>query len=418
MASVIVILAVIVCLVRGNERMHKSVVLLTVLALTGSITIGVTGELSGNVGIESTAFFESPLYEKQEDLYLSLSTDIDYYHDWDNGDQRFEVSVFGRIDSVDDERNHADIRELYYWRAFNRFELYAGVRQVFWGVTESAHLVDIVNQTDLVESIDGEEKLGQPMINTFFETDHGAYEIFILPGFRERTFTGEAGRLRPGINVDQDNTIYESGQEQSHIDYAFRWSHVIDVWDVGLSYFNGTDRTPILMPTTNGNSAVLLTPYYRQIQQYGVDLQATIEDWAWKMETIGVKPDSDTDYFASVAGFEYTLVGLAGSSADLGLIVEYQYDQRDDDTASLQQNDVVLGTRWVLNNADSTEILLIGSTDLDDNSVMMSVEAQHRLTDSWSMSVEARYFGNAVLGNPTYDLRNDSYARVEFNGYF
>jgi len=61
---------------------------------------------------------------------------------------------------------------------------------------------------------------------------------------------------------------------------------------------------------------------------------------------------------------------------------------------------------------------LIGSTDLDDNSVLMSVEAQHRLTDNWSMSVEARYFGNAELGEPTYDLRNDSYARVELTGYF
>jgi len=413
-----VTLVAIVCHVRGNERMHKSLALFTAMALAGSIAVGETGELSGNVGLESTAFIKEPLDENQENRTLSLSANIDYYHDWDRGDQRLEGSVFGRIDSVDNERSHADIRELYYWRGFDSFELYAGVRQVFWGVTESAHLVDIINQTDLVESIDGEEKLGQPMISTFYETQYGAYELFVLPGFRERTFTGEAGRLRPSIIVDQDNAVYESDQEQSHIDYAFRWSHVIDVWDIGLSYFNGTDRNPILTPTADGNGDLSLTPYYRQIQQYGADLQATIEDWAWKMETVVVLPDSDDDYFASVAGFEYTLVGLAGSSADLGLIVEYQYDQRDADTASLQQNDIVIGTRWVLNNAESTEVLLIGSTDLDDNSMIMSIEAQHRLTDNWSVSVEARYFGNAELGDATYDLRNDSYARVELTGYF
>jgi len=398
--------------------MHKSLALFTACALASSISIAISSELSGNVGIEATTFFQSALSEKQQDTYASFSSNIDYYHDWDNGDQRFEASIFGRVDSADDDRNHADIRELYYWRAFESFELYAGVRQVFWGVTESAHLVDIINQTDLVESIDGEEKLGQPMINTLYETDYGAYELFVLPGFRERTFTGEAGRLRPSIIVDQDNASYESDKEQSHVDYAFRWSHVIDVVDIGLSYFNGTDRNPVLTPSVDDNASLVLSPYYRQIQQYGMDLQATIEDWAWKMETIAVLPDSDSDYFASVAGFEYTLVGLAGSSTDLGLIVEYQYDQRDADTASLQQNDIVIGTRWVLNDAESTEILLIGSTDLDDSSVLMSVEAQHRLTDNWSMSVEARYFGNAELGEPTYDLRNDSYARVELTGYF
>jgi len=402
--------------------MHKSLALFTACALASSISIAISSELSGSVGIEATTFFQSALSEKQEDTYASFSSNIDYYHDWDNGDQRFEASIFGRVDSADDDRNHADIRELYYWRAFESFELYAGVRQVFWGVTESAHLVDIINQTDLVESIDGEEKLGQPMINTLYETDYGAYELFVLPGFRERTFTGEAGRLRPSIIVDQDNASYESDKEQSHVDYAFRWSHVIDVVDIGLSYFNGTDRNPVLTPSVDDNASLVLSPYYRQIQQYGMDLQATIEDWAWKMETIAVLPDSDSDYFASVAGFEYTLVGLAGSSTDLGLIVEYQYDDRDADSdtnaASLQQNDIVVGTRWVLNDAESTEILLIGSTDLDDNSVLMSVEAQHRLTDNWSMSVEVRYFGNAELGDPTYDLRNDSYARVELTGYF
>lgn len=397
--------------------MHKILPLTTAFTLASFIPIGISGEFSGNVGLESTSFFEPAIYENQEDTYASISAKIDYYHDWDHGNQRFETSIFGRLDG-DDERTHADIRELYYWRAFNSFELYAGVRQVFWGVTESSHLVDIINQTDLVESLDGEEKLGQPMINTLYETDYGAYELFILPGFRERTFTGEEGRLRPSIIVDQDNATYESNKEQSHIDYAFRWSQVIDVVDIGLSYFNGTDRNPVLTPSIDDSGSAILIPHYRQIQQYGLDVQASISDWAWKMEAIAVSPDRDNDYFASVSGFEYTLVGLSGSSTDLGLIVEYQYDQRDYDTASLQQNDIVVGTRWVFNNADSTEILFIGSADLDDSSVIMSVEAQHRLTDYWSMSVEARYFGNASLGDATYDLRKDSYARIEFNGYF
>ena len=40
-----------------------------------------------------------------------------------------------------------------------------GLRKVYWGVTESQHLVDVINQTEGVENLDGEDKLGQPMLN-------------------------------------------------------------------------------------------------------------------------------------------------------------------------------------------------------------------------------------------------------------
>jgi len=54
----------------------------------------------------------------------------------------------------------------------------------FWGVTEFQHLVDIINQTDLVENIDTEDKLGQPMINLALINDWGTVDLFIMPYFR------------------------------------------------------------------------------------------------------------------------------------------------------------------------------------------------------------------------------------------
>jgi len=49
--------------------------------------------------------------------------------------------------------------------------LLVGINSVFWRVVESNHLVDILNQTDLIEDIDGEEKLGQPMISLSTQQD-------------------------------------------------------------------------------------------------------------------------------------------------------------------------------------------------------------------------------------------------------
>ena len=75
---------------------------------------------------------------------------------------------FFRYDNTDSRRTHADLREAYLLLfgeiGEGEWELRVGVDQVFWGVTESQHLVDIVNQVDFVEHPAGEAKLGQPMV--------------------------------------------------------------------------------------------------------------------------------------------------------------------------------------------------------------------------------------------------------------
>ena len=102
---------------------------------------------------------------------------------------------------ADDRRSHFDVRELMYQRVFDDFELRAGLGRVFWGVTESYHLVDIINQTDLVEDIDLEDKLGQPLVNLTLIRDWGALDLFALPGCRGQMPTRDShgsGRARPG----------------------------------------------------------------------------------------------------------------------------------------------------------------------------------------------------------------------------
>ena len=107
----------------------------------------------------------------------------------------FTTQLFVREDSMDDERSHADIRELSWLYYSDDWELRLGISKVFWGVAESQHLVDIINQTDAVENVDGEDKLGQPMINLTLIRDWGNVDLFVLPYLRERTFTGVNGLL-------------------------------------------------------------------------------------------------------------------------------------------------------------------------------------------------------------------------------
>ncbi len=101
-----------------------------------------------------------------------------------------------------------------------------GFRKVFWGVTESEHLVDIVNQTDLVEDLDMEEKLGQPMVNLALIRDWGTIDLFVLPGFRERTFSGPQGRFRFNPPLDVGDSQFEKHGVERQMAYAMRWSKV------------------------------------------------------------------------------------------------------------------------------------------------------------------------------------------------
>jgi len=151
-------------------------------------------ELSGFVAVEQRLFFHDPLFPDQKHNNGSFALQPEYYHEWETGSS-FILVPFARFDSQDSERTHFDIRELNYLWLTDNWEMRMGIGKVFWGVTEFVHLVDIINQTDLVESPDGEEKLGQPMVQLSIARDWGVLDLFVLPGFRERTFPGKKGAL-------------------------------------------------------------------------------------------------------------------------------------------------------------------------------------------------------------------------------
>jgi len=376
-------------------------------------------EWSGYAALEYRHFPNAPLYAQQHDDNSSLVLQPEYHQQWDGGRQLFSFIPFIREDENDDVRSHSDIRELAWVNAGDIWELRVGIRKVFWGVTESQHLVDIINQSDLAENTDGEDKLGQPMLNLALIGDYGTMDLFVLPYFRERTFPGEKGRLRTQLYVDtKQDAIYQSGDKEKHIDYAARWTKSIDVWDIGLSYFYGTSRDPRFTPGVNSTGHTVLIPNYDLIHQGGLDVQATIGSWLWKLEAIRRSSDIET-YNASTAGLEYTLYGIADSVTDLGLVLEYMHDSRNKQLASPFDNDVLLGLRFTFNDTQSTDALIGMIKDQDNDTTLYSVEASRRLGDAWKLSLEARYFENVDTNETLFNtIRNDDFVQMELAYYF
>ncbi|MBW1792216.1 MAG: hypothetical protein JRJ14_08175, partial [Deltaproteobacteria bacterium] len=120
-------------------------------------------EFTGDIALEGRAFLASPAYPEQRHHSASFAVNAEVYHELSSGSS-FIFKPFFRVDSADSERTHGDIREANFLYLADTWEMTVGIGKVFWGATEFVHLVDIINQTDLVEALDGEEKLGQPMV--------------------------------------------------------------------------------------------------------------------------------------------------------------------------------------------------------------------------------------------------------------
>ena len=316
---------------------------------------------------------------------------------------------FFRYDSADPSRTHIDLREAYLLLfgeiGDDEWELRLGVDQVFWGVAESHHLVDIINQTDLVEHPNEEVKLGQPMVHATWSGNWGAAEMFVLPYHRARTFPGRSGRLRLPLVVDNEQVSYESAAEEWHLDVAARYSHSFGPLDIGMSVFDGTSREPVLMPSADHSGAPALVPHYEHIRQFGLDAQLTTGSWLLKLEAIhraGARNRvaREQDYAAFVFGVEYTFHSVLGSTADLSLLSEWNYDGRGRNATNQFQSDLFLAARLAFNDVQSTEIVASILTDTDYATRALTVELSRRLLDRWSLNLEAF----AVLGVDDADL--------------
>ncbi|MDO6474890.1 MULTISPECIES: hypothetical protein [unclassified Alteromonas] len=375
-------------------------------------------DISGSAGVETRYFLQDAAYPGQPRSQASVFLEPEMYTEWNDGIDSILFKPFARLDQEDEQRTHFDLRELMWMHAADNWETRVGVSKVFWGQTESIHLVDIINQTDMVENIDGEDKLGQPMINLNVFGDWGTLSGFVLPYFRERTFPGEDGRLRPPVEIRENSALYESDDEQNHVDFALRWQRSLGDWEIGLSYFDGTTREPELLQATDENSTPFIQPYYAQIEQYGVDLLKVQGAWLLKFEGI-YRAGQSEDFAAAVAGFERTSVGVFGTSYDLGVLMEYQYDEREDNFFATGQNDLMLGLRWVWNDIDGTEILSGFIQDLDESDTYSAfVEASSRMTDNWRWKMDAYFFSSDQTDDTFYYMRRDDHVQVALEYYF
>lgn len=373
------------------------------------------GEFSGELSFEARSYLEHGAYGNTGLGDFSIILQPEYAVAWEEDRKVVSFEPFIRLSSLDDERTHGDIRELSFVGSWDLFELRIGISKVFWGVTESQHLVDVINQTDLVESPDGEDKLGQPMINFVYVNEYGNFEFFILPYFRERTFSGYDGRFRTNLVVDGESPIYLHGDEESHIDGAIRWSHYLGGLDWAISYFEGTGREPTLKANLIGTK---LVPVYGQSKQASLELQYVVGDWLLKSEVLSKDSDQNGNYWAMVAGFEYTFANYY-QGMDVGVLYEYLYDDRGESSGSGLDDASFVGSRIALNDEKSLEFLVGGIVEHETGKLSNAfIESSRRINENWKWTIEGSFFAKPKSGSFLEKIKRDDYLQTSLSFFW
>jgi hypothetical protein len=360
----------------------------------------------GYVAVESRLFPEEGPSPAADRINGSIAAELELRLDCSGCRTSLVLTPFLRLDGNDPARTHFDLREAAVRVRRDDVGLLLGVSKVFWGVTESQHLVDVVNQTDLVENPDGEDKLGQPMINVTLSRRWGTLDLFVLPLSRERTFPGRSGRLGPGPSLDGGASVFEGGRWRPS--FAARWSRTLGPLDLAVSHFHGTSREPRMVGAT---------PHYDVIDQTGLETQVTSGRWLWKLEAIRRAGPAST-YAAATAGFEYAMANAFGLGLDLGLLAEYLYDQRGGRATTPWQDDVFAGVRVAPNDAQGTELRAGVIVDRRTRASAWSVEGSRRIGSHWRLDLEARAFRARGGDDPLAGRRGDDYLQTELSFRF
>tara|TARA_Y200000002_G_C22647967_1_gene650003 strand:+ start:254 stop:1468 length:1215 start_codon:yes stop_codon:yes gene_type:complete len=399
-----------------NPLRLASFKIIVLFAMISSSALASDFSFTPSVTTEFRYFPESPSYDGQLE-YFQPSIYFSGEGRWISKDRkkRLQFEPFLRVDVQDDERSHFDIRELNYSQRFSNFDLLIGNAQIFWGVAESRNVVDVINQFDEVENSDETDKLGQPLIRFGKFTDIGRFEVYYLPYFRERTFPGVDGRQRGPLTVDLDNAEYDEGREEWAGDFALRYQHQIDQFDIGIHVFTGTARAPFLKSNGEGTSHI---PIYQKLTQGGVDIQRTWDAWLLKLEVV-IADQSGDNFTSNVFGLEYTFFDFSNSGIDIGILFEGLYDNRDENkTAStLFENDIFVGARFTWNDFQESELLFGAIIDWKTGSMFSSIEYERRIGENMKFEVEAQYF-LAEDSEPLAQFERDSNLTLKLTRYY
>ena len=150
------------------------------------------------------------------------------------------------------------------------------------------------------------------------------------------------------------------------------------------------------------------------LSQTSLDIQSTKGAWLYKLETLTAK-NGEERHFGIAGGTEYTIYGLRETTSDLGIIVEYTFDDRNDFAFN---NEGVLALRWTKNDIKSTSLLAGLVADMSGSSNRFFAEFEQRIRDDLKVFIDMSINGEIDADDFTYAFEEDSQLTLKIAKYF
>ncbi|MBJ57214.1 MAG: hypothetical protein CMP24_03110 [Rickettsiales bacterium] len=376
-------------------------------------------EINSETGIIIKEFHKNEAYSNQQNTYSSfIKSEI--FFDFKN-DFEFLMEPYFRYDHHDKYRSLFNFKENNITYYYNDIQLKAGISEVFWGITESKNLVDIINLKDVT---DGEQKakLGQSLLAfSNYSEKFGSLDFFYLPFFKNSSQIGKEGRLRLSKPIENYNIVYEGGAGSKVPSWALKWEHSFGVIDLSLQGFRGNSRESSTIAKLE-NSQLKYFQGYERISQIGTYFQVISGPIIYKLEAIkrnGQKNAKNIreNFFSYTLGLEYLTNNLFENKWDLTSFIEYHNDDRNNDSTDIFQNDLFLATRLNFNNIEGTEFFTSITLDTDGGGNTSTLELSSRITDNIRVTGSYNSYWSVNDVDILYNFRRDNYFSINIISY-
>tara|TARA_B100001057_G_C22809626_1_gene934901 strand:+ start:548 stop:1699 length:1152 start_codon:yes stop_codon:yes gene_type:complete len=370
------------------------------------LAMQVKADTSGSLEITGSYFPRS--LGASFDTNITAEAKVIGYEELDDFQLEYEIIIRKSVN--DNGKDIVEPRQLFVSKTFRDIDVYLGYRHTFWGVAESRNLVDLVNQQDLAAGVSPDNKLGAPSISIETYLGSGELQYWYIPRFRERTFND--ANAHPGFGMPVSPAQFANVKGSKASDQALRYANSIGDIDFALSIFDGTVREPLILFQELEQPTIV--PYYERMRSVGLELQYTGESILYKFEGL-TGTQSEKDFDAVVFGTEKTVYSVFETPWDMGLIIEYQYDER---PQAMLDRTLVSGIRLTANDEFDTNLLAIYTVGNDFSQSLFGLEVSRRLRTGMTLDLSYLLYHSDKQNLPFYSLVDDSELSFTIGYYF
>ncbi|WP_148057937.1 hypothetical protein [Pseudomonas frederiksbergensis] len=370
------------------------------------------------------------------DRSLTADTDILTSALW--GRQKADLGDQGKVvldwqantQSANRERGGL-IREAYWQYYFGDHSLKVGRQIIVWGRADGVNPTDNLSPRNyrFLTPEDGEQRYGNSAVNLSTDTGSGTFSTIWFP---EAAASSIPLQPMPGIDY-RTRTPHRS-------QWAVKWDRMFDNFDGSLSYFEGIDPMPVLVPGAISATGAVVEVQAQRARILGADFSMARDATIWRSEAAYSDTPSkgSTDFlhkkpqFRWIGGAEWQILGSATLGMQLTYTHVFDYANPKDMTPGFERSIAIrqlatsaqtspeqYGYTWRLANRWINDLLSVefsGVADQTEGSGIARLKTSYAVNDRLSLKGGYDYYYGPIesfFGQ----LRDNKllYAQIEYS---